>query len=203
MSTLTKSIIDELITDRTEDDVEFARGVKERIDNKTASDEDLDIYLNQLSKGWYRYFDLNRVESAVRYLSDLLVSLPLDLEDYAAGQGVAWASIFDVSWHPKDFYGMYTKVNWKNGEIPVKEDAERYLQNVYTLREKAFDYVTPKLPSTLNRLTYYGANAIEEALVRLYPLIDGESQKIQYLINQVGIEAYLGDGSQLGDGVEL
>lgn len=201
--TLTKSIIDTLITDRTIDDVEAAKTVKESIDNKTAGEEAKEAYLNQTMKGWYRYTDLNRVESTVRYLSDLLVSLPLDLEDYAAGQGVAWASIFDVPWHPADFYGLITKINWKSGELPLKDDAERYLSNVHILKEKAIDYKSPTLPKSLNRLTYYGANAIEEALKRLYHLIDSESQRIQYLINHVGIEAYLGDGTVLGDGAQL
>lgn len=197
------NIIDTLINDRTIDDVNEAREVKESIDNKTADEKQIQEYLNQTLDGWYRYTDMNRVESTVRYLSDLLVNLPLDLEDYAAGQGVAWASIFDLPWHPGDFYGMVTKVNWKPGDIPVKEEAVRYLQNVHILREKAFDYVTPTLPSSLNRLTYYGANAIEEALIRLYRLIDEESKRVQNLIEHVGIDAYLGDGTVLGDGAEL
>lgn len=186
------TIIADLITDRTPQDVEIARGVKERIDDGTASEADKEAYLQQDLKGWQRYSDWNRVESVVRILSDELVNMPLELEDYAASLGIAWSTLFDVSYNPADFYGIETKTDWKIGQIPEGEDATRYLENVYTLRN-AFEYETETLPITMNRLNYAGANAIESALKRLAEVVDKERERIVKTIDSVVIEAYCGE----------
>lgn len=138
------SIIDTLITDRTQADVKA-----------------------QNEKGTYNASDLNRVESAVDYLAVLLASdLPIDLHAYAESLGVAWDSFFDVPYDPGDYKGLSIKTDWAEEDVPTASQMSRYLGNVSLLRA-ALDYETADLPGSMQRLTWSGANAIEEALVNL------------------------------------
>ena len=88
------SIIDTLITDRTQAD-------EERVEELAAkgydamSDAEKAEWDGEM-KGAYDASDLNRVESAVAYLAELLVLLPIELKEYAASKGVAFDAFFDV-----------------------------------------------------------------------------------------------------------
>lgn len=91
------------------------------------------------TKGAYNYSDLNRVERAVAEISDML--------------GL----------------GLVTKTDWNMRDIPTASEMERYLNNVAVLREQvADDASVPTLPTSMNNLTYTGANNIELVLNAVY-----------------------------------
>lgn len=106
-----------MITDRTQVDVDRWLALRKKGVNMTA--DELEEFIN--SKGAYNYTDLNRVESAVKEMSD---NLKLEL---------------------------VTKTDWTVSDIPTKEEMTRYLDNIknvaralkgsYTLPE-SMDYLT-------------------------------------------------------------
>lgn len=98
-----------------------------------------EILATGATKGAYNYSDLNRVERAVAEISDML--------------GL----------------GLVTKTDWSMRDIPTASEMERYLNNVAVLREQvADDANVPELPTSMNNLTYTGANNIELVLNAVY-----------------------------------
>ena len=122
-----------LITNRTQADVDrWATLAKKGFANMTA--EEQTEWLAGM-RGAYNSTDLNRVESAVRYLAEIL----------------------NVS--------VTTKTNWAVTDIPSTADMERYLENIRKLRAKnKILATTPTVPTSMNNLTYSRANDIEKIL---------------------------------------
>lgn len=96
-------------------------------------------------KGKYAYTDLNRVESAVEEIQEQYKNagnLPLNLT---------------------------TKTDWKLPEVfnvndwPTASSMSRYLENIKKLAI-ALNVSTANLPTSMNKLTYSGANEIEKVL---------------------------------------
>ena len=99
-------------------------------------------------KGCYNYIDLNRVEEWCKYLSNLLNSY-------------GYVNLIDE------------KTDWNVNDIQTIEQMERYLKNVKILMETfILKNDTPKLPDTINKLTYSQANDIEKILYDINELID-------------------------------
>ncbi len=160
--------IPELVTDRTSTDAERVRALKAKGYAALTPAERAE-YMNA-PKGGYNYQDRNRVESAVKLLSDTLRGLPTELRDYAASLGVAWDAFFEVPYDPSR-YSLDTRTDWTDADIPTSAELARYLNNVKALRS-ALAYDTDALPDTMARLTVDGANAIEKALAGLDAAID-------------------------------
>nr|DAH88897.1 MAG TPA: hypothetical protein [Caudoviricetes sp.] len=100
----------------------------------------MDLITDRTSPGKYDWEDYNRVGRAVLYLQNLL---------YECGYLVDAEPITD----------------WSRADIPTIADLERYLANVQNLRAKTeAGALMPELPATMSRITWQGANAIEEAL---------------------------------------
>lgn len=107
-------------------------------------------------KGCYNYIDLNRVEEWCKYLSNLLNS-----------------------------YGYVNliseKTDWNVNDIQTIEQMERYLKNVKILIETfILKKDTPKLPETINKLTYTQANNIEKILYDINELIEKMEAMFRY-----------------------
>lgn len=138
-----------LITDRKQSDVDRAKQLIEKAKNiENLSSSELEEYLNGL-KGCYNISDLNRVESAVQYISDLLNNL-----------------------------GYENKVNtklWEFGETFTSEHVERYLQNIKNIRS-AITVLSnvPEVP--LSYKPYINANKIEEILYKINEIIINMTQ---------------------------
>ena len=101
-------------------------------------------------KGAYNYIDLNRVGAAVEYITTRL---------NAAGYSVKTAP----------------KQGWTLGAIPTSAEMSGYLGDVRALRDAVFDALpgtTPELPSSMERLDWRGANAIEQVLLDVNAVID-------------------------------
>lgn len=142
------SIIDTLITDRTEGDVAAAIQLAQKISSGEATDSEINQFLSVL-KGAYNYTDLNRVGEAVDYLRNRL----------------------------SDDAGTYVEVSpktdWAETDIPNQQQATQYIADIQNIRAAfLLPEGTPEAPDTPTGLTYSGANAIETILYNLNKTID-------------------------------
>lgn len=127
-----------LVTDRTQFDVDRVNElVKKGWENMTS--EERSEWENGL-KGAYNSSDLNRVQSAVRYLGDRLA----------------------VAGYPLDLSEAKT---WTAQDVPTQTELANYLADVRAIRG-AFTLLktTPPTPETMVGLNYIRANNIEQIL---------------------------------------
>jgi hypothetical protein len=104
-------------------------------------------WYDDVAKGAYNYTDLNRVESAVGVLADIL----------------------NVS--------VVTKTNWTMWDKPTQSEMSRYLGNVAKIRERcSFLPNLPTLPGSMDNLNYKDANNIELVLLLAYEYIESSIQ---------------------------
>lgn len=144
----------QLITDRTKADVERAATLSAKgMANMTAGE--LEEYLSGL-KGAYNASDLNRVESAVKYIADRFTVV-----------------------------GMFPEVDvhvlWDRSMYPEPAEMERYLTNISTLRAllpMAED--VPQVPPDMDKLNYEEANDIEKILLAVDDAITRISKSWYY-----------------------
>ncbi len=184
------NIIDTLITDRTQSDVDRVNYLASKGYDSMSSSEKAEW--DEGMKGSYNASDLNRVETAVAYLAELLIALPDDLKSYASSNGVAWDAFFDVPYDKNSYY-LTTKTDWSQLDIPTPEQMDRYINNIKALRS-ALDYATSDLPESMDNLTIDGANAIEKALNGLYVAISEFDSKTKVnLDNTASVWIYSGE----------
>lgn len=95
-------------------------------------------------RGFYRYTDMNRVQTAVTTLRQVFQE---------AGYGIP---------------STPTLTSWSENDVPMKKRAEEYLRAVRQF-DMAFPVVQPgaDFPDSMDRLDWRGANAIEEFLSRV------------------------------------
>lgn len=117
----------------------FGRVMLEKGDTRHEYVPYTEILPTKATKGAYNYSDLNRVERAVAEIADL------------------------------GGFRLVTKTDWKMWDIPTVSDMERYLNNIAVLRQRVADDVSvPKLPTSMNNLTYADVNNIELVLNAVY-----------------------------------
>ena len=132
--------MEHLITDRTSADVERWRQLHDKGFQKMSAAEKAE-WLGFM-KGRYTSEDMNRVESAVKAVSEALTELGYK--------------------HPT----LSTKTNWTAQDCPTRDDMVRYFGNVAALREVIpVLRTTPAAPTVANRLNYARANDLEQILV--------------------------------------
>ena len=133
------SVIDTLVTDRTEADVSRYSELRDKGWAAMTTAEKAEWVAGM--KGAYNASDLNRVASAMAYLSQRFAS---------AGYSVPVSS-------PTD---------WANGNIPRKDDLDTYLDDLRRIRAAlAVMDTTPSAPGSMDYLTWAKANDIEKILV--------------------------------------
>ena len=133
------SVIDTLVTDRTEADVSRYSELRDKGWAEMTTAEKAEWVAGM--KGAYNASDLNRVASAMAYLSQRFAS---------AGYSVPVSS-------PTD---------WANGDIPTKGDMDTYLDDLRRIRAAlAVMDTTPAAPGSMDYLTWAKANDIEKILV--------------------------------------
>ena len=133
------SVIDTLVTDRIEADVSRHRELTDKGWAEMTTAEKSEWMAGM--KGAYNASDLNRVASAMSYLSQRFAS---------AGYSVPVSS-------PTD---------WANGDIPRKDDLDTYLDDLRRIRAAmAVMDTTPAAPESMDYLTWAKANDIEKILV--------------------------------------
>ena len=110
-------------------------------------------------KGRYGVTDLNRVEGAVAELSALAKALDVHYEPEVK-----------TDW---DLPGVFSASGW-----PTQKQMTRYLSNVWGLCEAV--EVAAKIPTSMVRLSWEGANQIEQALTLVYARIQAILQTCRY-----------------------
>ena len=110
-------------------------------------------------KGVYGYADLNRVETAVQEITALFPALDISTElDVKTDWGLP---------------GAFSESKW-----PVASQMQRYLRNIDTLK-KLFS-VSIRIPTSMSRLTWSGANSIERVLQVSMQRANGTIQSFPY-----------------------
>lgn len=144
-----------LITDRTQADVERAKYLRGRVAAGTATEAETAEWAMAL-KGTYNASDLNRVGAAV---------------DYIAGRFREQGYAVEVD----------TRTNWSGSDTPTDTDMAQYLANVAALRRRiAVKPTTPALPMDMAGLDYEGANTIEQTLADLNELLTNAQRALYY-----------------------
>ena len=127
-----------LITDRTERDVERWRLLHSKGLSGMTKEEKAEWQAGM--KGAYNYDDMNRVESAVIFVSNRLSELGY-------------------------FVSTDAKSSWSVTDYPTKAEMDRYFSNIAQLRSLLPLYpTTPAAPTTKKKMDYMVANDIEQIL---------------------------------------
>lgn len=139
------SVIDTLVTDRTEADASRYSELRDKGWAAMTTAERAEWVAGM--KGAYNASDLNRIASAMAYLSQRFAS---------AGYSVPVSS-------PTD---------WANGDIPTKGDMDTYLDDLRRIRAAlAVMDTTPSAPGSMDYLTWAKANDIEKILADVDDLL--------------------------------
>ena len=139
------SVIDTLVTDRTEADASRCIELRDKGWAAMTAAERAEWVAGM--KGAYNASDLNRVASAMSYLSQRFAS---------AGYSVPVSS-------PTD---------WANGDILRKDDLDTYLDDLRRIRAAlAVMDTTPSAPGSMDYLTWARANDIEKILADVDDLL--------------------------------
>lgn len=140
------SIIDTLITDRTQEDLSTLTQLTSRpLSEWTA--EELQGFNQAKSKGAYNYTDLNRVGEAMAYLSGVFNQYGYNIL-------------------------ILPKTNWAKEDMPTEQQMTQYLEDLKKLRDAlSVLKTTPNAPNTMDDLTIEKANAIEQILLDVETLI--------------------------------
>lgn len=147
------TIIDELITDRTQADVAVLKALADKIKSGSFTAADI-LEFNLPSKGAYNFEDLNRVGKALIFLAELLKE-----------------SGYLVS--------VDVKTDWTMSDIPRINDIAAYLQQVDKVRNalNIVDYL-PETPTTI--LTVEQANDIEKIIEITYDFLQNMIAEYRY-----------------------
>ena len=136
------SIIDTLIFDRSPADTEALETLLTKAKAGTLTAAEKAVLASPSHKGAYNYTDLNRVNSAIVYLVQMLEMRGYVVSGYHADSTV-----------------------WNQQSIPTKAQLKRYLDNVSALRAVLkLPTGTPSVPKDMEALTPSEANAIEKIL---------------------------------------
>lgn len=132
------TIIDTLVTDRTQADVERVRELAAKGFAAMTAAERAEWLAGM--KGAYNASDMNRVGTALNYLAARLAPV--------CGMSIAWSA----------------KTDWAVTDIITASQAAEYRRQIQNIRDAlAYPAGTPDAPK-LARLTYTGANDIERIL---------------------------------------
>ena len=142
------TIIDALITNRTQADVAALSALFDKAKAGTLTAQELAILVRADHKGAYNHTDINRVEEAMRYLDERL-------RGYGYHSGYVPSGIV-----------------WTAQDVPTAEQMAQYLDNVRRLRGVLSVFpTTPSAPGDMDGLTVEEANAIERILVDIDNLL--------------------------------
>lgn len=182
-------ILDELITDRTQADVDLVKALLASPMTPT----ERQMFVSGL-KGAYNHIDMNRVETAAEYVHDVLLQIVEEIERVRISYGVATDSMFTVGIKMPP---MTFEKDWSVYDIITKDEADRYLNNIRILLSQfATDAI---LPETLDKLTFTGANQIESAIKKEHDAALAEESNILELLSLTKDSFIYSDEFQAGE----
>lgn len=145
-------VMDDLIYDRTQNDVNRAIELNDKYNDETITAEEIIEWNNGL-KGAYDYTDLNRVEQWCTYLSQ-----QLNLYNYSVT--------------------ITTKTDWIMYDFPTSSELKRIRENVAMLKNAFVSYTS--VPDNMQKMTYQKANAIEKVLSEINTSINSMIASFNY-----------------------
>ena len=170
--------ISALVFDRTQEDVDKVKAYKRRMmtEGITAlTADEMTEYMAGM-KGSYNYTDLNRVGEAVAVIAAEIVSVGTSLNAYKEANDVGDDPIFDPL--DPDAIDVDPKTDWTVSDIPTPAQMEQYLHDVRNLYDNLpLPDTTPSPPTSMEHLTFEGANAIEQILYDIWaaiPVVEAE-----------------------------
>ena len=129
----------QLVTDRSAQDVARWKELRDKGWSGMSAEEQAE-WMGTM-KGCYSHTDMNRVEGAVKWLSDRLSAIGY-------------------------VYSPSVKLDWTREDIPSREDMARYFGNVEGLKEVIVMFPTvPPVPSVDDAFDYVMANNLEQFLL--------------------------------------
>ena len=137
------SVIDTLITDRTEQDVIAVKNLRQKILEGTATAEEITDFANNPQKGCYNCEDINRVLDAMVYLKSLLAEFGITVNITISTSHLGTTSI------PQYFAAYLQSISNFRNAVPLPD-------------------TVPQAPSSIDYFTYKSANDIEEILKAVY-----------------------------------
>ena len=141
-------MLEHLITDRTLSDVEYVEQLTLAVKNGTATEAQVQEFLSVPQKGAYTWEDMNRVEAAVRYVSDRLNALGYDNT-------------------------LVTVEDWEISDTPNEADMNRYFSNVAQIRATVSVFATtPEAPQSVIGFDVFKANDLEKILIDVDRVLD-------------------------------
>lgn len=150
----TKTIIDTLVTDRTQADVERVQALAAKGFSAMTAAEQAEWLAGM--KGAYNASDMNRVGTALNYLVARLGPV--------CGRSITWTA----------------KTDWAVTDIATASQVAEYRRQIQDIRDAlTYPAGTPDAPS-LNHLTYANANDIERILTLCETLIDNIMKAFRY-----------------------
>lgn len=181
----------EMITDRSASDVLLAKNlIKKGFQNMT---EDEKSYFLEGLKGAYNYSDVNRVETAIKYLVETMLQIYHKNIQLAEEIGVYWESIYDVPYNPEDYKNIVIKNDWKINDIFAKKDRIDFLNKIFHVLSALID-IPEDFPTSFYGFDYKKANAIEKYLEDFYvALTDLKRNKENLIIGTSKAWYYSGD----------
>lgn len=181
----------EMITDRSASDVLTAKGlIKKGFQNMT--EDEKNRFLSGL-KGAYNYSDVNRVETAIKYLVDTMLQIYEQNIQLAEELGVSWESIYDVPYNPKDYESIVTKNDWQIYDMFTKAYRINFLNKIIHVLSALIN-IPDDFPTNFDGFDYKKANIIEKSLEDFnVALTDLKSNKENLIIGTSKAWYYSGD----------
>ena len=142
------SIIDTLITDRTQADVIALQNLLRKAKAEGLTEEERTLWMEANLRGSYNYTDLNRVSEAVVYLQGKLIELGYAVPPIGGGQWNAVSPVIEA-----ELNGLLADVATIRAVLPVPAS-------------------TPVPPTSINFLTIGKANDIETVLATVDKVIN-------------------------------
>jgi hypothetical protein len=198
----------ELITDRTQTDVNRAKELNKKVYDAFASvaaaSVDADALIEPMAvieatlteaefaewkaglKGAYNHTDLNRVGQAVQEIGAMLKSLPDELESYRKAKEVYYNEKFLIQEYDSGKVSVDPKLGWKMTDPVTPAAAAAYLKDIANLRSILPDGC-PAVPSSLAQFTYSKANEIEKILQTVHKSGLGIADAIKAKIDQAAL----------------
>lgn len=183
-------ILDELVIDRTQDDVD---AVKALLESNIPEDQKIELLSDM--KGAYNASDMNRVEEAVEFVAAVLTAVNENIKAEMARLGVASDGIFmsDINVPP-----MTIKKDWTIDDIVDESSGKRYIDNIKAVVRQIA--IAVKIPDTIDRLTFGDANIIEAALREEYDAALIEESSAIRKVNYAAEAFVYSDEFSLGEG---
>lgn len=156
----------DFVTYRTAEDVQRVKDIKAKIIAGTATQTERAEFLAGMI-GYYGASDMNRVEYNVSRIVQFYIDIKAYIESFSALNEVELEYDLVPHFNPS-VLSVTVKTDWKMADIPTNAHSVRFANNAKVFRKTDINFVRTAVPSSLDKLTFNSANAIEQELKNAY-----------------------------------